>query len=69
MNEEKKTYDNSNQLAAWANADGSIFVAGNMNGLDFKMKMFLNEKANETNKQPKWRGKLKSDKQKEPSDL
>lgn len=58
---ENKTYDNTNKLAVWSNHDGSLFIQGNINGLDFKMKAFRNEKKTPEDKQPNWKGSLKKD--------
>jgi hypothetical protein len=54
-------YDNNNKLAVWSNHDGSLFIQGNINGLDFKMKAFRNEKKQPEDKQPNWKGQLKKD--------
>lgn len=66
-------FDNTNRIAVWSNTDGSLFLQGNINGTDFKMKAFLNEKKRPEDKQPNWRGSLKKDnpapKNEEPYDI
>lgn len=57
--EEKKQYDNTNNVAAWRNEDGSLFLAGNLFGNDFKMKLFINEFKKDNARAPDFKGKLK----------
>lgn len=59
MSEEKK-YDNKDKVAVWKNADGSLFLAGNLFGNDFKMKLFVNDYKKDNERAPDWKGKIQS---------
>ena len=61
MSEQEKKYDNSNSVAVWKNSDGSLSLAGNLFGQDFKMKLFVNEYKKDNERAPDFKGKLKTD--------